>query len=236
MCIPALGAAGAGAAGAGAAGAAASAISPSLIAGIAMQGLGTLLQMRAARNAENARAAAVSANADRNRRLENEAAASIGVSRDQFDRTENFDPGMESAASEIASQYNANTTPMPVNVGNRAGVPQIVADAQAAELANAEAFNRQQNEALANLNSFGTYLKQTINPALSQSAADTALVGNFMRGNSNVLQAELEAANSKAYSPMAQLLTGGGRVLTGYGLYSPTGPASAAAPAVIETA
>lgn len=235
MCVAALAPAAAGAGAAGAA-TAATALSPSLIAGIAMQGLGTLMQMQAARRAENARSAAVNANIQRNRRLENEAAASIGASRDQFDRTESFDPGVESAATELAGQYNANTRAMPVNVGNQSGVPQIVADAQAAELADAEAFNQQQNDALANLNSFGNFLKQTINPALSQSAADTALVGNFMRGNSNVLQSELEAANSKAYSPMAQLLTGGGRVLTGYGLYSPTGPAAAAAaPAVIET-
>lgn len=215
MCIAALAPA---AAGAGAAGAATAAISPALIAGAAMQGLGTLMQMQAAKRATNARNSALAANSKRNRRLEEEAAAAIGTSRDQFDRTENFDPGVQSAATELANQYNANTKPMPINVATKKGVPQVVADTQAEEFASADAFNAQQNEALANLNSFGQYLKETINPALSQSAADTALMSNFMRGNSDVLQAELQSANDKAYSPMAQLLTGAGRTMTGYGL------------------
>ena len=107
---------------------------------------------------------------------------------------------------------------------SKSGVPQIVADTQAEEFAAADAYNAQQNQALANLNSFGQYLKETINPALSQSAADTALMGNFYEGNSAVLQSELQAANDKAYSPMAQLLTGAGRTATSYGLFSPTGP------------
>jgi len=213
MCVAAL----AGAAGGLTAGQA-------LMAGVAMQGLGTALQMRAEKRAQNARNAAVDANIARNRNLEQEAALAIGKSRDEFDRTESFDPGVENAATELASQYNANTKPMPVNVASKAGVPQIVADTQAQEFAAADAYNAQQNEALANLNSFGQYLKETINPALTQSAADTALMGNFMRGNSSVLQSELQAANDKAYSPMAQLLTGAGRTATSYGLYSPTGP------------
>lgn len=227
MCVAALAPV---AAGAGAAGAA-TAISPALVAGVAMQGLGTLMQMQAARRATNARNAALDANTQRNRRLEDEAAASIGASRDEFKREENFDPGVESAASKLADQYNANTTPMAVNVGSKSGVPQIVQDTQNQELAAVEQFNEQQNQALGNLNSFGQYLKETINPALSQSAADTMLMGNFMRGNSDVLQSELQSANDKAYSPMAQLLTGAGQTLTGYGLYSSTGPAAAAATA-----
>ena len=174
--------------------------------------------------AKNARNAAMDANIKRNRDLENEAALAIGKSRDEFDRVENFDPGVQNAATELAAQYNANTKPMPVSVTTKDGVPSIVSDTQAEEFAAADAFNSQQNQALANLNSFGQYLKETINPALTQSAADTALMGNFMRGNSSVLQSELEAANDKAYSPMAQLLTGAGRTMTGYGLYSPTGP------------
>lgn len=213
MCVAALGAAGAGLT-----------AGQALAAGVAMQGLGTVLQQRAANRARNARNAAMDANIKRNRDLENEAALAIGKSRDEFDRVENFDPGVQNAATELAAQYNANTKPMPVNVATKDGVPQIVADTQAQEFAAADAFNSQQNQALANLNSFGQYLKETINPALTQSAADTALMGNFMRGNSSVLQSELEAANDKAYSPMAQLLTGAGRTMTGYGLYSPTGP------------
>ena len=213
MCVAALGAAGAGLT-----------AGQALAAGVAMQGLGTVLQQRAANRARNARNAAMDANIKRNRDLENEAALAIGKSRDEFERTENFDPGVQNAATELAAQYNANTKPMPVNVATKEGVPQIVADTQAQEFAAADAFNSQQNQALANLNSFGQYLKETINPALTQSAADTALMGNFMRGNSSVLQSELEAANDKAYSPMAQLLTGAGRTMTGYGLYSPTGP------------
>ena len=98
------------------------------MAGVAMQGLGTALQMRAANRAKNARNAAMDANIKRNRDLENEAALAIGKSRDEFERTENFDPGVQNAATELAAQYNANTKPMPVNVATKEGVPDIVAD------------------------------------------------------------------------------------------------------------
>ena len=74
-----------------------------------------MLQMRAEKRAQNARNAAMDANIARNRNLEQEAALAIGKSRDEFDRTDSFDP-VESAATELASQYNANTKPMPVNV------------------------------------------------------------------------------------------------------------------------
>ena len=77
---------------------------------------------------------------------------------------------------------------------------------------------------LANLKNVGQYLRGTIDPMLTDSASQIAMNGNFMRGNSSVLGSELEAANQKAYSPMAQLLTGGGQVGMGYGLKAPKVP------------
>ena len=54
---------------------------------------------------------------------------------------------------------------------------------------------------------------------MNDSAAVGQMMGNFMKGNDSVLQLELENANQKAYSPMAQLLSTGGQVGTNYGLY-----------------
>ena len=218
MCSPALlGATGAtGAAGAGAG------MFASPMAGMLMQGLGTMLQMQAARKAEAQRAEYLRLNRDRNRKLEDEAALSIGESTESFDR-EKLDPELQEESSDLAGMYQENTAPIPMPVNNMAGVPRVIAEEMTKDFAAANAFNEQQNAALGELNSFGNYLQSTLNPQLAKSAADSGLVGNFMRGNSSVLPAELEAANQMAFSPLAQLLTGAGKTATSYGLYSPTG-------------
>ena len=194
------------------------------MAGVAMQGLGTALQMRAANRAKNAEMRLWTRISNVTVTLRTKLHQLLAKSRTSSSVLKNLTLAYKMQRQSWQRSTTQNTKPMPVNVATKEGVPDIVADTQAQEFAAADAFNSQQNQALANLNSFGQYLKETINPALTSSAADTALMGNFMRGNSSVLQSELEAANDKAYSPMAQLLTGAGRTMTGYGLYSPTGP------------
>jgi len=72
---------------------------------------------------------------------------------------------------------------------------------------------------LAQLDASSRYLNQTIAPKIADSAATGQLTGNFMRGNTNVLDTGMRSAQSMARSPMAQILQGAGRVGVGYGLY-----------------
>ncbi len=71
------------------------------------------------------------------------------------------------------------------------------------------------------LDASGKYLAETIAPKVADSAATGQLTGNFIRGNSNVLDTGMRAAGQLAYSPMAQILQGAGKVGLGYTLYDP---------------
>jgi len=101
--------------------------------------------------------------------------------------------------------------------------PKIVQDAEA--VAMAAALKKAENRAnsIARLDGINTYLGNTVAPKIADSAAQGGMIGNFMRGNSNVLNSGLQYAESKAVNPLAQLLIGGGKVGAGYGLYSADG-------------
>jgi hypothetical protein len=74
---------------------------------------------------------------------------------------------------------------------------------------------------IAKLDAANRFLTQTIAPKIADSAATGQLTGNFMRGNTNVLDTGMRSAASMARSPMAQLLQGAGQVGLGYSLYDP---------------
>lgn len=193
---------------------------PALAAGVIAQGAGIMMQQRAANKANRARGGAIAAEGDRQDSYYTEAQGAQDQSRQMFDR-QSFDPGMQNEADRIATILNSSQRGRPFAPGVRKGAPQIVADAQAAELESAANYDAQQDQALADLNAFGSYLMNTINPQLSKSAGTTQMVGNFMKGSSGALQGELEAANRKAVSLPAQLLQAGGQVATSYGLAKP---------------
>lgn len=192
---------------------------PYLAAGIAAQVGGAVVQNQAAKRANNARAAALSANSARNTALEGEARTAMNDVTQQF-AAQNMDPGMGAETNRLAGIYNELTgrNAAPV-MPSSAGAPALIRDTNEAEMAKAVQFGMDQNQRLADLNSFGSYLANTISPQMNNSAAVAQMTGNMMKGNSSVLQSELEAANNKAYSPTAQLLSGAGQVATGYGLY-----------------
>ena len=192
---------------------------PYLAAGIAAQVGGAVVQNQAAKRANNARAAALSANTTRNTALEGESRTAMNDVTQQF-AAQNMDPGMVAETDRLAGIYNEltgrNAAPVMPSSG---GAPALIRDTNEAEMAKAVQFGIDQNKRLADLNSFGSYLANTISPQMNNSAAVAQITGNMMKGNSSVLQSELEAANNKAYSPTAQLLSGAGQVATGYGLY-----------------
>lgn len=194
---------------------------PALAAGVIAQGAGIAMQDRAYKKARNAREEAFRGEGARQDKYYAEAQGAQDTSRDMFDRG-NFDSSVDDETARLASILNNAQRGRSFAPAVKGSAPAIVADAQAAAMADAAAYNTQQNDALAELNALGSYLANYVNPQLSSSANTTQMAGNFMRGSSGALQGELEAANQKAYSPMAQLLMAGGQVGTSYGLAKPT--------------
>jgi len=187
------------------------------IAGIAAQVVGTKMQNDKSKKAQNQRNAAIDGNNLRRKRFEAEAKASTDKSRDMFE-DDSFDSGNEASQNKYAALYN-NTINTPnyamPKIGN---APAIVEETMANEMMKAAAYNKQQGEAKAKLASLGDYLATQVNPQFSKSAETTAMIGNFMQGDSGVLDSELKSAEASAYSPTAQILSGVGSAATGAGL------------------
>lgn len=193
-----------------------------LIAGMAAQGAGAMMQNSATKRSEAEKAKLRAAQSDRNMARETEARDALSGSTTMMGRA-NFDQGTANASNQLANLFRANTGAAPgMNMSPNA--PQIVQDAMVEAFKAAEAKNEEMNVKLANLESVGDYLKTTINPQLNSSGQVGTMMGGFIRGNAVPYEQELEAANRLAYSPMAQILSGSGRAGMNYGLYSPTGP------------
>jgi hypothetical protein len=154
----------------------------------------------------------------KNLALETEGRDALGKTRDMFERNQ-FDTGQEDTTARLAALFNDATGVTRKTLPTQSGAPQIVQDAVTNEMAKAQAFNQQQGAAAANLQGFGDYLANTMNPAMNQSAEVGQMMGNMMGGNANVLQADLRNAKNKAQSPMGDLLQLGGSLGTQYGLF-----------------
>ena len=190
---------------------------PLTIAGIAASTIGTKMQNDAYKKANNARNTAIDNNNAKRKGFESEAKVGIDKSRDMF-QDDSFDAGNQASQKKFAALYNDTiNTPnyaMP-KIGN---APAIVEEAMNNEMMKAAAYNKQQGEAKAKLASLGDYLATQVNPQFAKSAEKTAMIGNFLQGESGVLDSELKAAELKAISPTAQILSGVGNAATGAGL------------------
>ena len=190
-----------------------------LAIGIGAQLGGMYLLHRSANKAKSARGAATATENVRQNALQDESKAAMLASNAMMDRSGGFDKGVADEAAGLGKYYGGDVAGALNLPSASSNAPKIVSDAFTTATNNADAFNNKQNAQLADLNSFGTYLTNRVNPQFSQSAATGQMTGNFMKGSAGALGAELEAANEKAYNPLAQLLMAGGQVGTNYGLY-----------------
>lgn len=190
---------------------------PTLALAIGAQVAGKVIQDRAYKKADNARNTAIDNNNNKITNLNAEAKVGIDKSKDMF-QDDAFNAGNEASQSKFAALYNDKiNTPnyaMP-KIGN---APAIVEEAMTNEMMKAAAYNKQQGEAKAKLASLGDYLATQVNPQFAKSAEKTTMLGNFMQGESGVLDSELKAAERLAISPTAQILSGVGNAATGAGL------------------
>ena len=195
--------------------------SPTLVASIGAQVIGQQVQGNAIKDANAGKALLMRENAERNRMLEDTQRAAIQEAVVAADSTAGK-PGMEAAAVDLSNILKAAITGGGAQTNTRtSSAPQIVRDAEAAAAQTAMMKANQRASAMASLDATSKYLGTTIAPKIADAAAIGGMTGNFMRGNSAATDTGLQYAASKAYSPIAQILSGAGQTGMAYGLYKP---------------
>jgi len=194
---------------------------PTLIASIGAQVVGAQMQGNAMKSANADKALLMRENQQKNRQLEDTQRAAIQEAVVAADSTAGK-PGMEAAAVDLSNILKAAITGGGAQTNTRtSSAPQIVRDAEAAAAQTAMMKANQRASAIASLDATSKYLGTTIAPKIADAAAIGGMTGNFMSGNSAVTDTGLQYAASKAYSPMAQILSGAGKAGMAYGLYKP---------------
>jgi len=194
---------------------------PMTIGSIVAQGAGVALQNRNANRANAVQALRMQQTRERNRGLEDQQAAAIQNSTNAI-ASNVGKQGIEAAGNELSKILQAalSQRKSPVTASDRSAPKVFMDQSTAAQIAtNMRAAQDAQN--IAKLDAANKFLTQTIAPKIADSAATGQLTGNFMRGNTNVLDTGMRSAASMARSPMAQLLQGAGQVGLGYSLYDP---------------
>ena len=193
---------------------------PTLIASGLAQVAGAQMQDNKIQDANRSKALMMRKNQEQNRQLEDTQRASIQEATSAADSS-TARPGMEEAAVDLSNILKAAITGgggAPNNSVSRSA-PQIVQDAQTSATNAALADARQRANAIANLDATSQYLGTTIAPKIAEAAAVGGMTGNFMSGNSAVTDTGMQYASSKAYSPMAQILSGAGQTGMAYGQF-----------------
>jgi len=194
---------------------------PTLIVSALAQAGGAQMQGNVIKDANRSKALLMRENAEQNRQLEDTQRAAIQEAVVAADSTAGK-PGMEAAAVDLSNILKAAITGGGAQTNTRtSSAPQIVRDAEAAAAQTAMMKANQRASAIAGLDATSKYLGTTIAPKIADAAAIGGMTGNFMRGNSAATDTGLQYAASKAYSPMAQILSGAGKAGMAYGLYKP---------------
>jgi len=194
---------------------------PTLILSAVAQGAGIAAQNRAANRAQQQQALLMRDNKTRNRALEDQQAAAIQEALNVATASATT-PGIEAAGNQLSEILKAAITNRRAPSGESArSAPKVFMDQR--EAASLASMMKSQADAqnLAKLDATNRYLSQTIQPKIADAAASGMLTGNFVRGNANVLDTGMRAAQSMANSPLAQILQGAGKVGVGYSLYEP---------------
>jgi hypothetical protein len=194
---------------------------PTLIVSALAQAGGAQMQGNAIKSANAEKALLMRENAEQNRMQEDTQRAAIQEATAVADSTAGK-PGIEDAAVDLSNILKAALTGGGTQTNTKtSSAPQVVRDAEAAAAQAAIMKAKQRAGAIANLDATSKYLQTTIAPKIADAAAIGGMTGNFMRGNSATTDTGLQYAASKAYSPMAQILSGAGQTGMAYGLYKP---------------
>lgn len=198
---------------------------PISIAGAAMSAGSMLLNQQAAAKQAKAREGAMTAERIRQSGLRQEATALNNTSRDRYN---DFQGQEEQKATALADFFKSRGDAAPVPGGatpneTAGAMPTssntVVTNEVTKQGAKADAFGRQQDEALGALRGFGDLLADT-SRLQARDAAQIGMLGGLMKGSSGVLPYELEAANNKGAGTkmFADILGGAGGLAVNYGL------------------
>tara|TARA_Y100000022_G_scaffold179902_1_gene171497 strand:- start:401 stop:1033 length:633 start_codon:yes stop_codon:yes gene_type:complete len=197
------------------------ALTKNVLPSILAQGAGIILQNRATNKANALQALRLQQNRERNKALTDAQAAAINDTVNAI-AANTGKQGMQSAGNELSEILKAAITRRnaPVTASDRSAPKVFMDENQAAEAA-AIMQAKMDADNIAKLDATNRFLTESIAPKIADSAATGMLTGNFVRGNANVLDTGMRAAGQLAYSPMAQILQGTGKVGLGYSLYDP---------------
>lgn len=196
---------------------------PLTIAGAALAGGGTLLQMNAQNSANSAADDATNAERIRQQGLERQSNALFNanlnkgygnmpadVAKAQGTRQAAYDAILPPAAD--GSAYTPGATP----------APSIISEDAASRAASSAASTKGSSEAKAKLGSLGDLLFNT-DIGTARTGQGIAGIGQQQVRSQNILPLELEAAQLKARSPLGALMSGIGGGLTTAGVYGAGG-------------
>ena len=194
---------------------------PMTIGSAIVQGAGVAIQNRNENKSNALQALRMQQTRERNRGLEDQQAAAIQNSTNAI-ASNVGKQGIEAAGNELSKILQAALTQRraPMTASDRSA-PKVFMDQAAVAQAATNMRAMQDAQNIAKLDASSRYLNQTIAPKIADSAATGQLTGNFMRGNTNVLDTGMRSAASMARSPLAQVLQGAGKVGLGYSLYDP---------------
>lgn len=196
---------------------------PLTIAGIALTAGSTVANQVASSNVQSARNSTMAAERTRQKGFEQQAQALNAKSQGRY---EDFGGQQEAKASELGKYF----TDQHAAAGNdNAAVTQemttpqsgsnVVVQEENKQRQKALDFTNQQGDALGDLRSFGDVLGG-IGRSQARDAGEIGQIGGFMRGSSNVLPFELEAANGAGAKAkmIGDILGLAGNVALGKGL------------------
>lgn len=172
------------------------------VAGGALMGGNMLLNSMAADNVQSKRNEYMAAEMERQRNLDQEAAALNAKSLGTYDNMAQQQADKQKSVADFYAAQNKG-----VNTAQAAGAAeQPIMPASSNTLVQADekaqgdkvaAYGKQQQDALAAMRSFGDILGNNMRTQ-SQDAAQVGLIGGFKKGSQGVLPYELEAANHSA--------------------------------------
>lgn len=185
--------------------------------GLGAQALSVYQQNRAAGKVTKARNRALEADAVKQRQLQAQANEVNTASQDQF--TAEAQAANRAAETEKALKVATGSDQVGDYSAATQGEPMQVQSEIARQIAKALGEGKRYAKTSANLNSYGRAGFNN-NLALTDSATNIERINNFSRGNTGVLQTQLNAANQKGQSNLlaADLLGGVGDIALMYSL------------------
>lgn len=196
---------------------------PLTIASAAATVIGTGMQMKAQSNARKETERVMSRNAEKQDALRKDSQTKLMDVAKNYDR-ENYDAEQAEATQVMADKFAAGTGEG-VLPGGEYSVPQTTssnttryADKKKGEN---DAYLQEYQKGLAKLRGF-TQNAAAQRRDVGRTGEQMQLNSEFMRGNEAILPMQIQAAQSKANSPLGDILTAAGGAGLTYGLSAPT--------------